>query len=155
MWKKDARLSLRGQPIQLLAVLLERPGEVVTRAELQQRLWSSGTFVDFDRGLNTSVNRLRDALGDSASAPRYVETVPRRGYRFISPVEILAAPPEPVVEPAPDPVPNSARSTVALRDTIAIGVVVVAGCRECHACHVCRCALHAIAREQLWCFHTY
>ncbi len=89
LWKKNTRLPLRGQPIQLLAVLLERPGQLVSRAELQERLWASDTFVDFDRGLNTSVNRLREALGDSASAPRYVETVPRRGYRFIAPVEIL------------------------------------------------------------------
>lgn len=64
LWKKNTRLPLRGQPIQLLAVLLERPGQLVSRAELQERLWASDTFVDFDRGLNTSVNRLREALGD-------------------------------------------------------------------------------------------
>ena len=72
---------------------MERPGRVVTREELQQKLWPDDTFVEFDRSLNTAVNKLRDALGDSAAAPQFVETVPRRGYCFIAPVEaILLAP---------------------------------------------------------------
>ncbi len=65
---------------------LERPGEIVTRDELRQRLWSSDVFVDFDHGLNKSIQKLRDALGDSATSPRYIETIPRVGYRFIAPV---------------------------------------------------------------------
>lgn len=85
--KGGVRLKLQEQPFQLLALLLERPGEVVTREDLRQKLWSADTFVDFDHGLNTAISKLREALGDTADSPRYVETVPRRGYRFIAPVE--------------------------------------------------------------------
>jgi cholera toxin transcriptional activator len=84
--KSGVKLRLQGQPFQVLAVLLERAGEVVTREELQQKLWPSDTFVDFDHSLNTAVNKVREALGDSASSPRYVETLARRGYRFIAEV---------------------------------------------------------------------
>jgi cholera toxin transcriptional activator len=89
--RSGVKLRLQGQPFQVLALLLERAGEVVTREELQQKLWPSDTFVDFDHSLNTAINKVREALGDSASSPRYVETLARRGYRFIvqvqSPVE--------------------------------------------------------------------
>jgi cholera toxin transcriptional activator len=85
--KSGVKLRLQGQPFQVLAVLLERAGEVVTREELQQRLWPSDTFVDFDHSLNTAINKVREALGDSASSPRFVETLARRGYRFIAPVQ--------------------------------------------------------------------
>jgi cholera toxin transcriptional activator len=85
--KSGAKLRLQGQPFQVLALLLERAGEVVTREELQQKLWPSDTFVDFDHSLNTAINKVREALGDSASSPRYVETLARRGYRFIAPVQ--------------------------------------------------------------------
>jgi cholera toxin transcriptional activator len=85
--KSGIKLRLTGQPFQVLAVLMERAGEVVTREELQQKLWASDTFVDFDHSLNTAINRVREVLGDSASSPRYVETLARRGYRFIAPVE--------------------------------------------------------------------
>src|SRR6202167_6432593 len=78
---------LQEQAFHILAALLERPGRVVTRDELRKRVWSSHTFVDFDQGLNKAVNRLRDALGDSAEHPRFIETLPRRGYRFIAPVQ--------------------------------------------------------------------
>lgn len=84
--KSGVRLRLQGQPFQVLALLLERAGEVLTREELQQKLWPSDTFVDFDHSLNTAINKVREALGDSASSPRYVETLARRGYRFIAPV---------------------------------------------------------------------
>ena len=73
----------------MLTALLERPGDLVTRDELRQRLWPSDTFVDFEHGLNAVVKRLRDVLSDSAEAPRFIETVPRRGYRFVSPVSIV------------------------------------------------------------------
>ena len=76
----------------MLTLLLERPGEVVTREELRQRLWSPDTFVDFDHGLNKSVQKLRDALGDSAESPRFIETIPRVGYRFIAPVKVSVQP---------------------------------------------------------------
>jgi TolB-like protein/DNA-binding winged helix-turn-helix (wHTH) protein len=81
--KRGLKIKLHGQPFDVLTVLLERPGEVVTREELQQKLWSSETFVDFERGLNKAINRLREALSDVASNPRYIETLPRQGYRFI------------------------------------------------------------------------
>ena len=85
--KSGVKLRLQGQPFQVLALLLERAGDVVTREELQQKLWPSDTFVDFDHSLNTAVNKLRETLGDSASSPRYIETLARRGNRFIAPVQ--------------------------------------------------------------------
>jgi len=89
--KSGARIKLEGQPIQILALLLERPGELVTREELQQKLWPADTFVDFEHSINRAMKRLREALGDSAETPRYVETLPRRGYRFIYPINGTAA----------------------------------------------------------------
>jgi TolB-like protein/DNA-binding winged helix-turn-helix (wHTH) protein len=89
--KGGVRIKLPGQPFELLVMLLERPGEVVPREELRQRLWSADTFVDFDAGVNTAINRLREALGDSAENARFIETVPRRGYRFIAHVEAEGA----------------------------------------------------------------
>lgn len=85
--KSGVKLRLQEQPFQVLALLLDRAGQVVTRDELQQKLWPSDTFVDFDHSLNTAINKVREALGDSASSPRYVETLARRGYRFIAPVQ--------------------------------------------------------------------
>src|SRR5215203_3468470 len=94
--KAGARINLPEQPFQVLEALLDRPGSLVTREELRQRLWSAETFVDFDQGLNAAVRRLRDALGDSADTPRFVETLPRRGYRFIAPVTAPSVPEAPV-----------------------------------------------------------
>jgi cholera toxin transcriptional activator len=88
--KNGAKLRLQEQPFQVLALLLERAGDVVTREELRQKLWPADTFVDFDHSLNTAVNKLRETLGDSASNPRYIETLARRGYRFIAPVQNIA-----------------------------------------------------------------
>src|SRR5262249_45337722 len=85
--KHGVKIKLRDQSFQVLALLLERPGHVVGREEIKKKLWASDTFVDFDRGLNKAINRLREALGDSAEAPRFVETLPKRGYRFIARVE--------------------------------------------------------------------
>ncbi|HUU15503.1 MAG TPA: tetratricopeptide repeat protein, partial [Terriglobia bacterium] len=93
--KHGRNIKLHGQPIDVLAMLLERPGEMVTREELQKKLWPQDTFVDFDHSLNTAINKLREALGDSADNPRFVETLPRRGYRFIYPVEPLTPGPSP------------------------------------------------------------
>ncbi len=84
--KQGKRIRLQDQPFQVLTALVERAGEIVTREELRQRLWPGDTFVDFDHSLNTAVNKLRDVLGDSAGSPRFVETVARKGYRFIAPV---------------------------------------------------------------------
>ena len=79
-------VRLQEQPFEILRLMLEHPGEVVSRDELRRRLWPEGTFVDFDHSLNAAIKRLRAALGDDADRPRFVETVPRRGYRFIAPV---------------------------------------------------------------------
>jgi cholera toxin transcriptional activator len=88
--KNGARIRLQEQPFQVLAVLLERAGQVVTREELRQQIWPADTFVDFDHSLNTAVNKIREALGDSASSPRFVETLARRGYRFIAAFDVAA-----------------------------------------------------------------
>lgn len=86
--KAGIRLRLPDQPFRVLILLLERPGEIVTREELRQKLWPDGTFVDFDHGLNSAVNKLREVLNDSASSPRFIETLARRGYRFLAAVEL-------------------------------------------------------------------
>ena len=85
--KQGTKVKLQEQPFQILQVLLQRPGEVVTREELQQKIWPSDTFVDFDHGLYNAIKRLREALGDSAETPRFVETLSRRGYRFVGKIE--------------------------------------------------------------------
>ena len=89
--KSGSKVRLQEQPFQLLAYLLERAGEVVTREELREKLWPADTFVDFDHSLNTAVNKVREALGDSANSPRFVETLARRGYRFLGPVERIGS----------------------------------------------------------------
>ena len=99
--KHGLRIRLQEQPFQLLVLLLEHPGQVVTREELQKKLWPANTFVDFDHGLNKAVNKIRDALGDSAESPRFVETAARRGYRFLAEVKAAdeAALPSPELAP--------------------------------------------------------
>ena len=87
LWKEGIRIKLIGQPFEILAVFLRKPGKLVTREELRSRLWPADTFVDFNHGLNAAINKLREALCDSAEKPRYIETLPRRGYRFIAAVE--------------------------------------------------------------------
>jgi DNA-binding winged helix-turn-helix (wHTH) protein len=87
----EVKIKLQEQPFQILAMLLERPGEIVTREELQKRLWPQDTFVDFDLSLNSAVKKLRRALNDDSENPRYVETLYRRGYRFIGPVNGMAS----------------------------------------------------------------
>jgi len=89
--RKGVRVKLHSQPFQVLALLLERPGEMLTREEICRELWPEGTFVDYEHGVNSAVNRLREALGDRASNPRFVETLARRGYRFVAPVERIGA----------------------------------------------------------------
>src|SRR5579872_4298749 len=88
--KRGTRIRLQGQPFLLLIKLLKERGEVVTREELRRTLWPQDTFVDFDHSLGSAANRLREALGDSATNPRFIETLPRRGYRFIAPFEAVA-----------------------------------------------------------------
>lgn len=109
--KNGARVKLQDQPFQILALLLENPGDLVSREELRQRLWPIDTFVDFDHSLNSAVKKLRQALNDDADTPRFVETVPRRGYRFIAPVQTGAGNGSSVAVPAglpPDADPSSA-----------------------------------------------
>jgi len=103
--KQGLKVKLQEQPFQILVMLLEHSGQVVTREEIQKRLWPADTFVDFDRGLNRATNRLREALGDDAENPRFIETLPRRGYRFIAPVETAA----------PSSVPSLPRSPLAAK----------------------------------------
>jgi TolB-like protein/Flp pilus assembly protein TadD len=88
--RRGVKVKLQEQPLQILQILLQSPGDVVTREELQQRIWPADTFVDFDHGINNAIKRLREALGDTAERPRYIETLPRRGYRFIGPIESRA-----------------------------------------------------------------
>jgi cholera toxin transcriptional activator len=91
--KNGARVRLQEQPFQVLAALLQNAGQVVTRDELRGTIWPADTFVDFDHSLNTAINKIRESLGDSASSPRFVETLARRGYRFVAPVETISAAP--------------------------------------------------------------
>jgi DNA-binding winged helix-turn-helix (wHTH) protein len=92
LYKAGRKIKLQVLPFQTLALLLERPGEIVRREELQKKLWSADTFVDFDHSLNTAIKKLRQALGDNKKKPRFVETLPKRGYRFIGAVERAATP---------------------------------------------------------------
>jgi TolB-like protein/DNA-binding winged helix-turn-helix (wHTH) protein/Tfp pilus assembly protein PilF len=110
LWKHGTRVRLQDQPFQVLRVLLERRGEIVTREELKQTLWPADTFVDFDDGLNTAVKKIRDLLGDSAEHPRYIETIPKRGYRFVGHAALAfpVLPPEPATASTPQLVPAQA-----------------------------------------------
>jgi TolB-like protein/DNA-binding winged helix-turn-helix (wHTH) protein/Flp pilus assembly protein TadD len=112
--KHGLRVRLQEQPFQVLAALLEHPGEVVTREELQKKLWPADTFVDFDHGLNKTINKIREALGDSAESPRFVETVSRRGYRFLAEVKPVDA--APVRGPELATQPQSSSETRQRRD---------------------------------------
>jgi DNA-binding winged helix-turn-helix (wHTH) protein/tetratricopeptide (TPR) repeat protein len=148
--KNGSRIRLQEKPLRVLALLAERQGQVVTREELKKHLWPEDTFVDFETGLNTAVSKLRDALSDSAETPRYIETIPRRGYRFISQVEFVnghhaaltdsgnGKTPKPVPLPAPTvepPVVTPARETAgamltirgALWISLAAAVVILGG----------------------------
>src|SRR5215475_14018078 len=92
--KHGVKVKLQEQPLKVLQVLLENPGQIVSRDELRQRVWPANTFVEFDQGLYSAMARLRDALGDSSDSPRFIETVARRGYRFIAPVRVAPSTPD-------------------------------------------------------------
>lgn len=121
--RSGMRVRLQSQPFKLLALLLEHPGEILSREALQHELWGAGTTVDFDHSLGMAVNKLREALGDSAENPRFVETLARRGYRFIAPVSIIdtQAVSAPVVESPPVP----ANPPTRFWPWLAIGLAVV------------------------------
>ncbi|HEX6880859.1 MAG TPA: winged helix-turn-helix domain-containing protein, partial [Terriglobales bacterium] len=123
LFKNGMRIKLQGQPIQILSILLEQPGKLVSREEISQRLWPTDTFVDFEHSLNTAVKKLRSALGDEAETPRYIETLPRRGYRFIG--EITSGP-KPVSESVDDPAPPKplSPSRKASRQVILIASII-------------------------------
>jgi Tol biopolymer transport system component/DNA-binding winged helix-turn-helix (wHTH) protein len=124
--KNGVRLKLSGQPIQVLLLLAACPGELITREELQKKLWPGASFGDFEHGLNAAVNRLRETLGDSTAEPKYIETVPRRGYRFIA---LQSAAPSAKVEiepPKPEPKPPKPRRWKRMA-AIAVAVVVIVG----------------------------
>jgi TolB-like protein/DNA-binding winged helix-turn-helix (wHTH) protein/Tfp pilus assembly protein PilF len=131
--KHGVRLRLRGQPLQVLEILLERPGEVVTREELQARIWSGNAFGDFDHNLHNAVARIREVLGDSPDSPRYIETLPRRGYRYVGPIQDFQKPqlaterPDPTAQPvSPIAPPKRKRSLVlVLCALLALGLVAM------------------------------
>jgi cholera toxin transcriptional activator len=106
--KHGVRVKLHSQPFQVLLMLLEKPSVIVTREEMRQRLWGNDTFVDFDHSLNTAVSKIRDVLGDSASVPRYVETIAGKGYRFLASVTTQALSPEQPKPRLPEPEPPAA-----------------------------------------------
>jgi cholera toxin transcriptional activator len=121
--KSGERLRIQEQPFQVLVALLERPREVITRDELRQRLWPSDTFVDFDHGLNTTINKLRESLGDSASSPRFIETLPRRGYRFLADVEAVQPEITETSDPSNAPTGEFPVATIAASQPIVEGAV--------------------------------
>src|SRR5258708_23797711 len=127
--KDGVKVRLQEQPFQILTLLLKRPGEVVTREEVRQALWPGDTFVDFDVGLNSAVKRLRDALSDSADSPRFVETLPRRGYRFIAPLEAppVSLPAAPQAPPRPALPPRSRLRPWGGAAAVVAAVALVAG----------------------------
>ncbi|HKV41528.1 MAG TPA: winged helix-turn-helix domain-containing protein, partial [Blastocatellia bacterium] len=132
--KQGLKVRLQDQPFQILVMLLERPGELVTRQEIHQKLWPADTFVGFDHGLNNAINRLREALGDSAETPRFIETLPRKGYRFIALVagdgqlaEYPAAAATPVVETRPLDPRSSARPRFLVTILVCCFALALAG----------------------------
>jgi DNA-binding winged helix-turn-helix (wHTH) protein len=111
--RQGIRIKLNAQPFQVLLALLDRPGELLTREQIARELWPDGTFVDYEHGLNSAVNRIREALGDTAGNPRFVETLARRGYRFVAPVERISLSDDPP-PPAPEaPVPAAVQQELA------------------------------------------
>src|SRR5208282_5117749 len=129
MHKCGRRVPLQEQPFRVLAILLERPGKIVTREELQSRVWTADTFVGFDEGINTAIRKLRVAFGDSADNPRFIETIPRRGYRFLAPVHDLVADPAPPSESVAEEDAmvelRRARPANALRLAVALSVAAL------------------------------
>ncbi len=148
--RNGARIRLPQQPLQLLAVLIESPGEIVTREQLRQRLWPSDVFIDFDHALNKSIQKLRDALGDSAESPRFIETIPRVGYRFIAPVRDET--PSPAIEadreiprpPLDGPVPPAPASHPAWRGRL-VAAAVAAACAAIGIAIYLPARLHPVA----------
>ncbi|MFZ0661916.1 MAG: winged helix-turn-helix domain-containing protein [Acidobacteriaceae bacterium] len=117
--KQGIRIRLKAQPFQVLLMLLEHPDELLTREQISRELWPDGTFVDYEHGVNSAINRIREALGDTASSPRFIETLARRGYRFVAPVEPIStdgtrptAPASPVQPATPPPAQTAHRTRI-------------------------------------------
>jgi Tol biopolymer transport system component/DNA-binding winged helix-turn-helix (wHTH) protein len=125
LYRNGTKIKLQGQPFEILSLLLKRPGRIVTREELRRQLWPSDTFVGFEHGLNAAVNRLREALEDSAEEPRFIETVPRRGYRFVAPIEAGHSV-DPAAEVTQGPPGKSGRQSRVVRLALLFGVIVAA-----------------------------
>src|SRR5690349_25100198 len=119
-------MRLQQQPFLVLKSLLENSGQIVTREELKKKIWPEDTFVDFDHGLHSAVNRLRDALGDSAENPRFIETLPRRGYRFIAPVTVVARPQSQSTHAAPTGAQAVSAPTAGSAESVAVAAVPAA-----------------------------
>jgi TolB-like protein/DNA-binding winged helix-turn-helix (wHTH) protein/Flp pilus assembly protein TadD len=130
--KRGIRIKLQGQPFLLLITLLKRQGELVTRDELRSMLWPEGTFIDFDHGLGTAINKLREVLGDSAANPRFVETLPRRGYRFIVPIELIGASEDASVvnEDPPDELKPATEDILGPKEQDSVALNKVRGARD-------------------------
>jgi DNA-binding winged helix-turn-helix (wHTH) protein len=130
LYQNGAKLKLQGQPIAVLSLLLEHPGELVTREQIGQHLWPEDTFVDFEHSLNTHIKKLRQVLDDNAETPRYIETLPRRGYRFIAVVDSPIVPHQPK-PPEPEPGPPKTqwwkrKSTISVAVCIAMAAAFYA-----------------------------
>jgi DNA-binding winged helix-turn-helix (wHTH) protein len=123
--KQGKRIKLQEQPFQVLSILLQRPNDVVTREELRSQIWQQDTFVDFDNSLNTAINKLRDALGDSVVSPRFIETLPRRGYRFLAPVAVDGTPSLQMAVPTRDN-RSTVRTKTLLTSAVQFGGAVLA-----------------------------
>src|SRR6202000_1825938 len=128
--KAGVRIRVQQQPLKLLEVLLEHPGEVITREELRSRVWPNESFGDFDQAVNIAIAKLRSALGDSAESPRYIETIPKRGYRFIADVSFVDAdghmPADPVDQVGESGPPLQMTAAPQRRRSILMGVALVA-----------------------------
>jgi Tol biopolymer transport system component/DNA-binding winged helix-turn-helix (wHTH) protein len=158
LFKQGRKIKLQGQPFELLLALLERPGEVVTREELQQKVWPSDTVGGFDQGLNRAINKVREALGDSAESPQFIETLPRRGYRFIGSIQPESVPEVPPTGPQPSvtspqpsvtspqpPVPRRQRRWIA----VAASVAFIASVAAIWATHAVSTGSREIRLQQL------
>jgi DNA-binding winged helix-turn-helix (wHTH) protein/tetratricopeptide (TPR) repeat protein len=143
--KHGVKLKLYEQPFRVLAMLLARPGDLITRDEIRAELWPAGTFVDFENGLNSAVNRLRNALSDSADEPKFIETVPRRGYRFIAPVEKTL----PAVAGTPEQTAHRSKSWRWLASAAVVAVIALAGFGEWRVSHPPKKSLNFVARDSV------
>lgn len=129
LYKSGHKIKLQEQPFRILAMLLEQPGQVVTREQLRARLWPEDTFVDFDHSLNTAVKKLRQALNDEADKPRFIETLPRRGYRFVGPTLEGPQAPQPSCRRETGPIGDEKPGEFAAKSTSAAAVTPLPGTR--------------------------